>query len=465
MRSNRLGCLTATGLIAALITALLIAGFAYARGGSMYSPGPLNAQSGEMLGGVTSHAQTGGDCNACHTAPWEKATMADRCTACHTDIAGQMRNVASMHGTLSHNNPQLGCRDCHPEHLGENAKLTELNGAAFPHEAVGFSLKGHQTTSSGEPFTCQDCHGGDISKFDPGTCTDCHRQMDAAFTTAHALAYGTACLNCHDGVDRFGKNFDHNRFPFKIKGKHVGVSCEKCHDNTHTLSDFASTSKDCVSCHGKDDPHGGRFGTKCADCHNENGWKPAKFDHNLASFKLEGEHQQTPCESCHINNVYQGTPTDCYSCHKSNDAHAGQFGTDCSTCHDPSSWDHVNFDHNQTQFPLTGGHANVACQRCHSSGTFKGLPTACVSCHGDPAFHAGMFGLDCASCHTTDNWSAIYRGPHPGIADEGGSGVNHGGGGCRSCHTQTLHTATCTQCHNGNPEGGGGGGSGGGEHD
>ena len=454
MRSNRLGCLTGTGLIAALLTALLIAGFAYARGGSMYNPGPLSVKSGERLGGVTSHAQTGGNCNACHTAPWEQTTMADRCAACHTEIAAQMRNVASMHGTLVHDNPQLGCRDCHPEHRGKNAKLTELNGAAFPHEAVGFSLNGHKLTAAREPFTCQDCHAEDISKFDPGTCTDCHRQMDAAFMTAHALAYGTACLDCHDGVDRFGKNFDHNHFPFRIEGKHVGVPCDKCHTSAHTLSDFPATSPACVSCHQKDDPHGGRFGVKCADCHNVSGWSPAKFDHNLAAFKLEGQHQQVPCDSCHINKVFKGTPTDCYSCHQQQDAHNGQYGKDCSICHDPSSWDHVTFDHNNTKFPLTGAHAALECQRCHSSGQFAGLSTACSSCHADPPFHAGMFGLACATCHTTSNWSAVYKGPHPGIADEGGSGVNHGGGGCRSCHTQTLSTATCTQCHKGNPGGG-----------
>ena len=64
---------------------------------------------------------------------------------------------------------------------------------------------------------------------------------------------------------------------------------------------------------------------------------------------------------------------------------------------------------------------------------------------------------DCASCHTTDNWFARYNGPHPGIADEGVSGVNHGGASCGDCHTQTLQTATCTKCQDGNPDGEGGG--------
>ena len=105
--NNRLGCFTGTGLIAALVTVLIIAGFAFARGGLLYNPGSLSAQSGETLGGVTSHAEISGDCKACHTAPWESATMADRCFICHTTIEKQMRDVASMHGKMEHDNPAL----------------------------------------------------------------------------------------------------------------------------------------------------------------------------------------------------------------------------------------------------------------------------------------------------------------------------------------------------------------------
>ena len=103
--TNRLGCLTGTGIITAAVTALMIAGYAYAKGGLLYNPGLLNAQSGKLLGGVASHAEIGGDCKACHTAPWEAATITDRCAVCHTDIATQMRSVATMHGTVMHDNP------------------------------------------------------------------------------------------------------------------------------------------------------------------------------------------------------------------------------------------------------------------------------------------------------------------------------------------------------------------------
>jgi hypothetical protein len=121
----------------------------------------------------------------------------------------------------------------------------------------------------------------------------------------------------------------------------------------------------------------------------------------------------------------------------------------------------VTFDHEKS-FPLTGKHVNVACEKCHVNSQFVDLPRNCSGCHNDPSFHIGMFGLNCIACHTTDNWYAPYRGPHPGIADEGGSGVNHGGASCRDCHTKTLHSASCGKCHNGNPDGGGGGDGGGG---
>jgi hypothetical protein len=464
VQNNRLGCLSGTAILAALITALVIAGYAYARGGLIYNPGPLSAQGGNMLGGVTSHAETGRECKACHTAPWETAAMADRCTVCHTDIAAQMRDVAIVHGTLTHDNPDFGCRHCHPEHRGADAPLTFMEDAAFPHEVVGFSLSGHQLTGARAPFTCDDCHHGDITTFTPDSCDACHRQMDLGFMTAHTLSFGSACLDCHDGVDRLGKNFDHNIFSFKITGRHVGLACVQCHIDARGLGDFGVTLQDCYSCHHDDEPHDGRFGLDCSQCHTADGWSPAKFDHNLVSFRLEGKHSDVACESCHINRQFEGTPVDCYSCHQQDDEHAGQYGMDCAACHNPSDWKNADFDHNLSAFPLTGRHVGLACQECHVSGQFVGLSTACASCHGDPGYHAGLFGLDCAGCHTTDNWFAAYNGPHPGIADEGGRGINHGGASCRDCHTQTLHAATCTKCHDSNnPDGEGSGGSGGGE--
>ena len=46
---------------------------------------------------------------------------------------------------------------------------------------------------------------------------------------------------------------------------------------------------DCNACHKKDDVHKGSLGTKCADCHTENDWKEAKFDHDKTRFPLTGQ--------------------------------------------------------------------------------------------------------------------------------------------------------------------------------
>lgn len=444
MHPSRLGCLTPMGLIAGLLTALAIGGVAFARGGVLYSPGALNAQAGEPLGGVTSHAETGGECKACHTPPWSRETMADRCVTCHADVGAQMREVASLHGSIAHRNPGLRCSHCHPDHRGPTAPLTVATAADFPHEAVGFSLVGHQFKVAREAFICADCHPQSVTTFDPLDCQACHQQMDAIFAQAHALNYGMDCLSCHDGVDRFGKAFTHDGFAFRLEGKHAQVHCVHCHTNARSVTDFAAAPADCASCHAPDDPHAGRFGADCAACHTPAGWEPALFDHNLAAFKLEGAHASVDCKDCHKNNIYKGTPADCYSCHASDDEHGGRFGTDCAACHTPSDWENATFDHARTNFPLTGAHLQVDCGRCHRNDQFAGTPSACVACHADPVFHLGLFGTDCASCHSTIAWRpAVFTGRHT-------FPLNHGEGGtvaCATCHPSSFTAYTCYGCH------------------
>lgn len=526
MHNNRLGCFTSTGIIATFITLFAIVGFAFASGSQMFSAGALNAELGQSYGGVNSHAQIT-ECSACHAAPFGAETMADRCASCHTDIAAQMFDVAKLHGAIMQKSSVLSCRDCHPEHRGANASLTDLGENTFPHEALGFSLNGHQLTAARTAFTCKDCHAEDVTTFASDSCDSCHRQMDTAFTQAHTLSFGTDCLACHDGVDKYGSDFTHSAFVFQLNGKHADVPCTKCHLDARTVADLQSAPQDCFSCHQQDDKHAGKYGQDCAVCHSPDGWLPAKFDHNLAVFKLEGEHEEvacenchknnifagTPqdcfschqqddehngkfgqdcavchspngwepatfnhdlsafklegkhadvsCESCHQNNIFKGTPQDCYSCHQKDDEHNGQFGTDCAACHDSSDWDNATFDHTRSNFPLTGAHINVACENCHQNGVFKGAPSTCISCHADPAFHAGAFGAECASCHNTSNWNqAGFNFAHPEpSAEEGGSGITHGGATCRQCHPATVKEASCTACHDSNNPGGGEGGN------
>jgi hypothetical protein len=451
------GCLSVSGLIAALLTILVVVVVGFLFGGKLFNPGPLNAKAGAPLGGVSSHAALSSQCSACHTAFWQTTTnMADKCVACHTDVASQLQSPATLHGDLMKNNPGVTCRDCHHDHLGANAASTDLSKANVNHAAFGYALSAHQLQSDGTPFLCSTCHGTNYTKFDQTTCTTCHQQIKPDFMQPHLQAYGNNCLACHDGVDSYGHNFSHNNVIFHLTGKHAPLACGACHTGARTIADLKATSQTCEACHAKNDAHNGQLGNDCGACHATSGWQPATFDHNLASFKLTGAHASVACTSCHFNNVFKGTPTDCYSCHAKNDAHKGQFGTDCSACHITIAWLPATFDHAKSPFPLTGAHAGLPCTSCHVNNVFKPLSTACAACHANPPFHAGLFtGLACSECHNTGAWSpAIFNLSHPGGCD--GNCEHHGGASCRDCHTVNLMTATCTKCHGNNNPGGGG---------
>ncbi len=519
MKSTRLGCFTTSGLMSAILTALIVAGFALANDGILFSPGALSAQTGAPLGGVSSHAEIAGQCGLCHAPFWGAETMSDRCVVCHTDVAAQRQDPSTLHGVLRQNNPNLACRTCHPDHRGPDAPLTDMTNARFPHESLGYSLKAHQRKSDGSPFGCTDCHGQTYTPpFDQAVCTTCHTQIEAVFTQAHALAFGTDCLACHDGVDTYGHKFDHNKQTFQLIGKHADVICTGCHLNARAIADLQSAPQDCYSCHAQDDNHQGRFGTDCSLCHTPAGWTPATFDHNLSAFKLDGKHASVACTSCHVNNVFKGTPTSCYACHAKDDKHSGQFGTDCGACHTSAGWLPATVNHDLFAFKLTGKHVTVACTSCHINNVFLGTPTDCYACHRNNDAHSGRFGTACGSCHSTSGWTPAtfdhnlsgfpLTGAHTSLActqcHTGGvfSGlstacvachaepavhagvfgtncaqchstttwagatfnhpggcdgpcINHQGATCTDCHTVNYSTATCTKCHNNNNPGGG----------
>src|SRR4051812_12046455 len=88
--------------IAALATVAVVGVVLLTTGETIFSSGPLNAKSrhGVALGGVTSHAEIGKNCAACHAPPWSNETMAGRCLNCHTDIRKQFDTRGSMHGLM-----------------------------------------------------------------------------------------------------------------------------------------------------------------------------------------------------------------------------------------------------------------------------------------------------------------------------------------------------------------------------
>lgn len=408
-----LGCLTGGGLLAAGLTATLVLVFYLAQGGAMFSPGALNAQAGsEMLSQgvsapVRSHADTGGRCAACHTAPWSSETVADRCQACHASVADELAAGRGLHAELRGPATQFDCRGCHPEHRGPAASLTDIRPEDFPHAATGYDLAGHRVQADGRPFACSDCHVETVSEFAVDTCGECHGQLDGAYMTAHLADFGPACLNCHDGVDRYGPaRFDHNNLRFTLDGKHSALACRECHAGATTLAALQNPNLACVDCHRADDAHRGEFGLDCAACHNTTAWPDATFDHARTAFPLTGKHEGVDCEGCHRDGQFKGTSTRCESCHEDPAFHRGAFGVDCAACHTADGWQPATFDRRHT-FPIDHGEGGPSsCRTCHPDNVDA---YTCYGCHEHtPAQtmeeHAGEVSgdiADCVRCHPT----------------------------------------------------------------
>jgi hypothetical protein len=174
---------------------------------------------------------------------------------------------------------------------------------------------------------------------------------------------------------------------------------------------FHFTDMTCTGCH--EDVHHGEFNDRmtkrradgtplgCEACHNTHSWAEVSgFDHSKTKFPLMGAHRAARCGACHKippgekKVQFKGTSQVCEDCHK--DAHAGQFAasrkTNCADCHNSARWVPSTFDHDKrTHFPLQGGHAGVACDKCHTQTRlvagkpvviYKKTPTKCVDCHG-----------------------------------------------------------------------------------
>jgi len=86
--------------------------------------------------------------------------------------------------------------------------------------------------------------------------------------------------------------------------------------------------------------------------------------------------------------------------------HGDDFKPDCALCHNADSWEvtkaDMTFDHDTTQFKLTGQHLLVDCKGCHQTLKFEQAKSECRACHTD--MHSNTVGQDCARCHTPKAW-------------------------------------------------------------
>jgi len=366
------------------------------------------------------------DCGSCHMTdfngtnnpPHAKAGFPTTCAVCHN-------TTSWLQATFNHNNtpfPLTGahasvqCSQCHinnnfttvPTDCG-SCHMTDYNGTNNPnHAKAGFptncalchttvSWAGATFNHNNTPFPltgahtsvqCATCHVNNNFAISTA-CYSCHQKdYQGTNNPPHAAAgFPQDCSLCHATTSWAGATFNHNNTPFPLTGAHTSVQCGTCHVNNNFTISTA-----CYSCHQKDfqgttNPNHitAGFPQDCSVCHNTTSWAGATFDHSKTPFPLTGAHTTVPCASCHVNNVFVGTPTDCYSCHATdyngttNPNHkAAGFPTTCTTCHTTTAWTGATFNH--TWFPTNHGHANGVCSTCHTNSADYSV-FQCTGCH------------------------------------------------------------------------------------
>lgn len=492
-----------SGILAVAACVAWLAGGASAPAGAagletLVMPGPV----------IQGHADVEDECTSCHR-PFDRAAEDALCIACHEPVGLDLEAGEGFHGRA----PAVAgtaCRDCHTDHAGRDADIVGLNPALFDHGLTDHPLHGaHRavpcagchavdTAFRDAPLDCVGCHADD----DPhrerlGTgCGDCHgdvRWSDARFdhdatafpldgrhaeaacglchaderwegtptdcASCHAVddvhrgSFGSRCGECHGVADWKRSSFDHDRdTDFPLDGRHRGVDCASCHPRNPFEVEIAS---DCLSCHGADDAHRGRFGSDCQSCHETGAWATLHFDHDRETdFRLRGSHRDARCTACHTGTLgRESLGRDCVSCHRADDVHAGALGERCGTCHGEAEWSReVAFDHELTRFPLLGLHAGVACEECHLSPAYDEAETRCAACHGDDDVHEARLGTDCGLCHNPNAWP-IWRFDHDAQTAFALHGA-HEGVDCLSCHRAPLRPehalpGECVDCHAG----------------
>ena len=311
--------------------------------------------------------------------PLNGAHRTTACTACHQNgYNGTPTDCFSCHQTdfngannPSHTGFPHTCQDCHG--------VTAWQPATFNHNSTGFPLNGaHQATP------CLSCHSGGYNGT-PTDCFSCHQSdFNGANNPSHS-GFPHSCQDCHSVNAWQPASFNHNSTGFPLHGAHLAASCLDCHSGG-----YSGTPTACFSCHqtdfnGANNPSHTGFPHTCQDCHSDNAWQPASFNHTTTGFPLTGAHAGAACLDCHSGG-YSGTPTLCFACHQADyngtndpDHQSAGFPTTCETCHSTTAWEPSTFNHN-AWFPIASGRHQFPCSSCHvSAGNFNHFE--CILCH------------------------------------------------------------------------------------
>lgn len=435
-------------------------------------------------GFALSGAHAGLECATCHRPALQGEPLVAgkrRVKDTSTSWIGLQRDCRSCHDDVHRGQIGRDCQRCHDVRAWKPAP-------GFDHSRSRFALTGlHRKVE------CLACHASEaVSRgrdaagkrlvqwkpLESAQCSSCHRDP-------HSGRFGAECSRCHStsGFDHIdGKQFDHDRTRYPLRGRHAGLACESCHRSGAQAVTRPASGK-CTDCHR--DAHAGTAtlagqAVDCASCHDVRGFARSILPlaaHQASAFPLTGAHLEAACADCH-RRVPRATPGSlalgtagvqlrpaharCTDCHR--DPHAGRFApkgprgreADCIACHDDAHFSPADFgpdDHRNARFVLEGAHRAVPCAQCHtdltrpaptaSHGTvdakhlpFEDARRACADCHRDP--HAGQFasgrGAACDRCHGSDAFSPAVRFDHQRDASFKLEGA-HARAECSACHT------------------------------
>jgi len=431
-------------------------------------------------------AQFSTDCAACHSEnSWEPATFDhdgqyfpiysgkhdgewDQCTDCHTNPS----DYSVFTCLTCHTNPET---DDHHDGVGGYSYNSDACLACHPTGDADFNFDHNNTlfplTGSHNTVACIDCHSSGFQGT-PTECVACHAEDFNQTTNPdhNALGLSNDCAMCHTtAADWEPASFPNHYNFYQLNGAHAAIAndCAACHNGNYN-----NTPNTCFGCHQTEynntinpDHQAAQFPTDCASCHTENAWEPSTFDHDGMHFPIyTGSHngEWGQCSECHTNpsNFAEFTCITCHTNPETNNQHNGVGGYSynsqaCLACH-PTGDSDVNFDHNSTDFPLTGAHIGPDCIDCHSGG-YQGTPTDCYACHAtdydltlNPHHYSLGIPTDCATCHysTAPGWEPAtfpmhdnfypLTGAHTAIAND-----------CDACHDgDYINTPTsCQSCH------------------
>jgi hypothetical protein len=167
----------------------------------------------------------------------------------------------------------------------------------------------------------------------PGKPIAAHAELADDCFACHTVFVGSPkekCIECHK-VSEIGKvttkglTIDKENKNVAFHQDLIDQDCVACHSDHNGVKGFrpigqfshqllkAPLREQCDSCHeGPGDELHSQIKGNCAQCHNQDAWTPATFDHN--EYFVFDRHHETECETCHLNNNY--SKYTCYGCHE-----------------------------------------------------------------------------------------------------------------------------------------------------